>query len=301
MYLGIARGFAALSVALVVCAHALASPIALTAPGFLVGAVEANGELAFPARDAGIAAYVRLGQTFELADVQPVFNEMVAVGDNYMIGIIKIQNFGDPSPVHLYVDADGWMIAYIKRNESTAAIMQWLPADKNTPQISTIPRTTLLDAMKLAADAIGVGSIPQAKYYHFRYTNASHLTIFVKTIAEEGDAHTQVQIPGDYSLFEASYSHFYITDNSRKNNWAGTWYIRSKVMVDGTTVSELVGDYGTIPEWMTAVNSYQEAIGIGKLHKIEVTYSLERDPNWKPAELGSAGVATAIVYGPKLE
>lgn len=262
---------------------AVDNSIALQVPLFLTAAEGAEtAKSAFPMQRAGIAAYVKIDQEFNLEDVKKVFNEFDAVGDNYIIGVIQIENFGGKSAVRLYIDQSGWMVAYLKRNESSAAIMQWKPADHLTPRIATIPTNTLIDAIKLGADALGAGGVPQIRYYHFRFPKATAMTIFAKTQADNGRAHAQVQVPTNFTLYEASFFHYSLDARI------------SDLLVDGTVVSH----QADMPEnWLWTQDSYKGAIGAGKLHKIEITFApVTGYPHG--GDDGSAGVASALVYGP---
>jgi hypothetical protein len=242
---------------------------------------------AFPSQDAGISAYVKAGQQFNLNDVRSAFTEFDAVGDNFIIGVIELDNFGGKSKVRVYVDADGWIIAFLKRNESTAGIMQWHPADVRSPRIATIPRNTLLDALKVVIDALGAGALPQVKYFHFRHPAATHMVLFVKTCGENGSKITQVQIPTEFTLYEASFYHYAFDALS------------AQLSVDGTVVSMLKTNDNS--DWGRKIDSYKGAVSAGMLSKIEVQYrhAYYGSSDDGPAEedQGSAGVATAIVYG----
>ena len=254
--------------------------ISLVAPPFIgvAGASEAMGSGgggAFPEDEAGISAYVNTSQTIDLDKLKTIFTEVEEVGDNYIIGITPISDFGGDIDVHVYADTDGWIVAYFKADEPAAKIMQWGTADVNNPVITTITTTTLRDALYKAGDATGIG-IPSAaiKYYDFEYPNADSMTLFVRTRATAGTNITQVEIPADYILYEASYYHYACDLDD------------SKLKVDGTTVSDLPRCVGC---YKRAFDSYKGAITTGTLHKIEISYE-----HWYG--IGSAGVATVLIY-----
>jgi len=259
--------------------------ISLVPPPFIgiAGAAEATGGNAFPEDEAGISAYVNTSQTIDLDKLKTIFTEVEEVGDNYIIGITPISDFGGDIDVHVYANTDGWIVAYFTKDEPAAKIMQWgKDTDVNNPQITEITTTTLEDAIIKAADAAGIlWAVKDIKYYDFEYPNANGMTLFVRTRATAGTNITQVEIPADYTLYEASYYH-YVTGYSYYG-----FSTSSKLKVDGTTISDL-SISGPHRKWGRAFDSYKEAITTGTLHKIEIAYSSDYS--------GSAGVATVLIY-----
>ena len=265
--------------------------ISLVAPPF-IGVTDAseamggNGGGAFPKDKAGISAYINTSQTIDIEKIKTIFTEVEEVGDNYIIGITPISDFGGDIDVHVYADTDGWIVAYLETDEPAAKIMQWGTADVNNPTIGVIKSTTLEDALYKAGDAAGVGIVAsKIKYYDFEYPNADSMTLFVRTRATGGTNIAQVEIPADYILYEASYYH-YVT-----GSLYGGDSTDSKLKVDGTTISSLsISVYrgGYYRKWGRAFDSYKGAITTGTLHKIEIAYGSDYS--------GSAGVATVLIY-----
>ena len=269
--------------------------ISLVPPPFIgiAGAAEATGGNAFPEDEAGISAYVNTSQTIDLNKLKTIFTEVEEVGDNYIIGITPIPDFGGDIDVHVYADTDGWIVAYFTKDEPAAKIMQWgKDTDVNNPQITEITTTTLEDAIIKAADTAGIlWAVRDIKYYDFEYPNADSMTLFVRTRATAGTNITQVEIPADYILYEASYYHYvYGGWGPYIDQWA-----RSNLKVDGVTISASPDVYG---EWWRSFDSYKEMITTGQLHTIEVSYDFEvyPEPHSWPDDVGSAGVATVLIY-----
>ncbi|MBT4500361.1 MAG: hypothetical protein HOC74_21720 [Gemmatimonadetes bacterium] len=260
----------------------------LEIPDFRAAKMAQNGDSAFPADSAGIAAYVGLEQAIDLEVIKPLFDEVKEVQENFIWGMIEVSNFGGNSQVHLYVDTDGWLVAFLKHNEPTAGMMQWLPADKNTPVISAISRTTLTDVLREVAVAIQVDFLSQIRYGHFKYPEATGMKLFVKVTPTKSTTNfTKVIIPQPYTLYEKSYYHYayHATPTHLK--------------VDDLLVSELSTGYD---RWLTAIKFYDGVIsnGIftlkdvftkGELHTISISYIANDGRDY-----GSAGVATALVY-----
>lgn len=236
---------------------------------------------AFPEDEAGISAYINTSQSINLDKLKTIFTEVEEVGNNYIVGITPISNFGGDINVTVYADTDGWIVAYLKYDEPAAKVMQWGDADVNDPVITTITTTTLIDAVQKAGDATGVGTpTSKIKYYDFEFPNANSMMLFVRTRATDGTNIHQVEIPADYTLYEASYYHYiYDADDSL-------------LKVDGTTVSDApsTGDRG----WWRAFDSYGGRIETGELHKIEIYYKYYS--SYRHEDEGSAGVATVLIY-----
>jgi len=102
--------------------------ISLVAPPFIgvAGAAEAaGGGDAFPEDEAGISAYVNLGQPIDLEQVASIFDQINETSATHVIGMVPIPNFGGNTHPHLYADTNGWIVAYFTKDEPASMIMQW--------------------------------------------------------------------------------------------------------------------------------------------------------------------------------
>ena len=159
---------------LFITTKAAAENLSLEAPSFRAAKLAQDGAPgnAFPADEAGIAAHAKVDQAIDIEEIALVFREVLEREDNYILGIVPVSNFGSGIDVHVYADVEGWLVAFLKKNEPAARIMQWRPANVNNPKILTIPRNTLTDALSEAGTAAGVGFLPKIKYYNFKsYTS----------------------------------------------------------------------------------------------------------------------------------
>lgn len=249
---------------------------------------------AFPQGEAGIAAYINTSQAIDLEKMKTVFSSVEMVGDNYILGLIPIPDWGGDINVHLYADTSGWIVAYLKKDEPVSRIMQWGSADPDNPSIGVIQSTTLEDALYKAAEASKVGLVAtDIKYYDFEFPNADKMMIVVKTQATDGSSIMQLQIPAEYTLYEASYYYYSYYFGWSKccttHYWTG-----SSLKVDDSLIS--VAETGKITTvydeekyaWWRAIDQYKGAITAGKLHTIEISHVGNN--------AGSAGVATVLIY-----
>lgn len=245
---------------------------------------------AFPEGDAGIAAYINTGQTIDIEEVKTIFSSVEQVGDNYIVGVVPIENWGGNIDVHLYADADGWLVAYLKKSEPASEIMQW-SGDVDNPNIGVISSTTLEQALYKAGDTTGVGIVAgNIKYYDFEYPNANRMMIVAKTQATEGSSIHQLEIPADYMLFEASYYHFI-----RYYSYYYSSFWDSKLWVDGSIISDASTAHqgNEVYAWWRAFGDYKGAITPGTLHTITISYD---KTSGHSQDGGSAGVATVLIY-----
>jgi hypothetical protein len=264
--------------------------ISLSPPSFITVAGVGG---AFPEDEAGIAAYIFTNQTISIEKIKTIFSSVVEVGDNYIVGITQIPDYGGNIGVHVYADTDGWLVAYLKMDEPAAKIMQWGTADVNNPSIGVIKSTTLEDALYKAGEATRVGIVAsKIKYYDFEFPNANGMMLFIRTVPTAGSRIHQVEIPVDYMLFEASY-YYYIYYYSYWYNDKSYW--DSKLKVDGTIISDAPTSFKGKGKytWWRAFGSYKGAITTGTLHTIEITYEKSHSES---KDKGSAGVATVLIY-----
>ena len=280
--------------------------ISLAPPSFVSAASASGG--AFPEDEAGIAAYIFTNQTISIEKLKKIFSKVYRVGDNYIIGKTPIPDYGGDVDVHVYADTDGWLVAYLKMDEPASKIMQWETADVNNPKFVAIS-TTLVDALIKAGEAVNVGIVnSEIKYYDFEFPNANGMMIFVRTSATDGSKICQVEIPADYTLFEASYYYYiYYYSNYDKGASYSHTYWASSLWVEEVSTKKWVkisvastsyqGDWKY--KWWRAIDTYKGEITPGTLYTIWVSYSpAERDGKSieGAVDKGSAGVATVLIY-----
>jgi hypothetical protein len=252
-------------------------------------------EAAFPEGEAGLAAYIDTGQAVDLEKLKSIFSPVDEVGDNYILGVVQIPDWGGNIPVHLYADTDGWIVAYLKKDEPVSMVMQWGTSDADKPTIGVIKSTTLEDALYKAGDAAGVGIVSNdIRYYHFGFPNANRMMIIVKVQATSGVGMHQIEIPANYILFDSAYYHYeycfgYCTANC---GYVGREYAltKSKLKIDGSDISDAspsdpgFGGYS----WWKGMDRYKSSMSPGMLHTLEISHY--------GSDSGSAGVATVLIY-----
>ena len=136
-----------------------------TLPGFaLVRPLFAQtATTTFPVADAGISAYVQVDSAAVDFDqiITTVFDGMADAGDNYIIGTMAINQgiwLTRTVDVNVYVDTDGWIVAYLTTEKPHAEVFTWTEWNPSGPTLDT----TLVRAMEKTAAAIAQAISPTA-------------------------------------------------------------------------------------------------------------------------------------------
>lgn len=170
---------------------------------------------------AGMAAYVNVG-SLNLEDATEAYNQIYSLSTSHADGTINIGNNYGSDNIHVYVDTDGWIVAYVARDEELGHMIQWAGVDFNDPTF----KTTFEDAISRMCSSIGVNyDVVQGniKYYDFEHPQATNVLIFMNTVY--GNDYTNILIPETYTIFNMNYSLF-------KNNYN----YNSKLYIDGTQI-----------------------------------------------------------------
>lgn len=246
--------------------------IPLIAILFLTGCAAAEAGDAFPQDEVGMCAYVNIGESIDLENATEAYTQIVELSATHAIGTITIGNLHATDNIHVYVDVDGWIVAYLIRGEQTGMIVQWSGISTSNPVV----KTTFEDSISRVCDAIGVtyddikGNI---QYYDFEYPDADEMVIFLNTRTSNGNDYTHVLVPDINTLYAANYSLVNSIDG---------W---SKLYVDGLLL-ESTGENNrrTLSEYDIA-----SVLTVGESHTIR----LERGSDYYG---GLSGVASILIY-----
>ncbi|RLC72822.1 MAG: hypothetical protein DRI26_02190 [Chloroflexi bacterium] len=168
--------------------------------------------LKFPEIEAGISAYLHIDQAVDLRKAEGLFQGIEAKGEDYLIGIVELEGLPEEMWPHLYVDTDGWFLAYYSKYDPAGKLFPW-----NTYQGGSITSTTLRDALDQFTTALfSTPRVPfefceieaELKYYDFRYPKAAHLVLAVDEVTTEGWDSFRYAIPWEAEVFEGSWIHY---------------------------------------------------------------------------------------------
>jgi hypothetical protein len=203
----------------------------LIAPSF-AGTAYADGEPNallndFPDDEVGIAAYINSGQTIDLDDVEDIYRTIETHTSEYILGSVGVTDYNEDHDVHVYINTNGWIMAYYRETEPVGKILDWRHYDGGT----SIP-TKLDQVLDDASAAAGLPSLAST-YYHFAWPNANRLML----IAERGGgiaSHTfDVTIPGTFTYYERSWSVAVTANNSCES---------ATYLLDGDTIATVCGN-----------------------------------------------------------
>lgn len=246
-----------------------------------VNLVAPEGAPAFPSSAAGISAYVKVDRPIRIDEaLAAVFHRIVDVGDNYIIGTVEVKNFVSTVYPHVYVDTEGWIVAFLLASEPAALIMHW-SGDCNNPT-PTI-KTTLEVALETVA---AVARVPVSKPSFFDFSNptANTMLILLRVLPTPDTKVMYVKLPTTYTVYTFSYFHYgcnyYVWPD--RDEWFGT-----VLKLNGAVINRLEGT-DTLSKKYENLPSRDLKVNI--LHEFELSYS------HSGAENGSAGVAIVIIY-----
>ena len=154
---------------------------AVCAAAFLGALFAVPAQAAFPQDQAGIAAYVKLNgvnQTTFDAALDDFFDSTEPSDNTYAIGIkgylVDDQPY-DPYAynkidIHFYLGVDGWLAAYLLKDEPAAKIVNWRPG-------AELKDTLLKVALEDAIAKLGAAPTGEIKYHDFSAPASSKMTL----------------------------------------------------------------------------------------------------------------------------
>ncbi|HCM36511.1 MAG: hypothetical protein A3J30_03645 [Candidatus Wildermuthbacteria bacterium RIFCSPLOWO2_02_FULL_47_9c] len=165
-----------------------------------------SGGATFPDPQAGISSYIqRDPDLIDFDTIISLFDETVDSGDNYIIGAFNMPRRENTDPIHtrVYVDKDGFIIAYLTKDKLAADIFRWQLADPPADPLDT----ALSDTLTTVTDAIGAPPPTDASWYHWSYPSATHFS----AAAKKGVGNMYMRIP-DGAVFSENPSYSWRSD-----------------------------------------------------------------------------------------
>ena len=164
----------------------------------------------FPVDDAGIAAYVKVSESIELAKVVLICDYVEEMTTTYFIGYLLNS---DGQITRLYVGADGWVIPYYLNNEQARLIVRWNKLSDYDPTIETVTAMNTLEEVisKVCTNLeINYDTIKsEIKYYDFEFPDATHMVIIYDIAHGETENSFELLIPSDFvTVYESSWSFY---------------------------------------------------------------------------------------------
>ena len=193
------------------------SGFALSVPAFAQG-VPANQ---FPGSEAGISAYIKVEQTVDLAKATDCFRGIQAEGTDYIIGIVELAGLPEELWPHLYVNTDGWFLAYYSKYDPASKLMPWNGYEGGPVTTTTLRdalaqfTTELFAAMQVAYSYSSIDA--SLSYYDFRYPEAKAFVLAADSVANTADS-LRYAIPSAAMVYEGSWAHY-----AEEVSWNQCW------------------------------------------------------------------------------
>lgn len=210
-----------------------------------------SGSAPFPDPDAGLSSYIqREPGLIDFTKIIPLFDETIQSGDNYMIGAINVPRiesggvFSSAISVRVYVDTDGFIVAYLTKDSLEAEMFRWYLSDPPQDPLDTV----LGDALAAVTTAIGALAPTDASWYHWNYPSATHFSAGAK----KGAGSMYMRVPA-----EAVYS------KNPSYSWYGSVYLFLDSVGNirgGGTLEFVVGTLGSL---ITPGTRHRFEIGTG--------------------------------------
>jgi hypothetical protein len=146
--------------------------------------------------EAGISAYYDSGEPINLSNARNAFRTIETETAEYIIGSVAVPGYDEGFDPHVYVNTEGWIMAYYLRPDAIAKIVD--------VRNQTISSTLLKTVVGIVASHAGVPFM-DVTYYDFRYPNATRMIL----VAEEGwvgDTYFTIQVPGSYGYYERGWA-----------------------------------------------------------------------------------------------
>ena len=101
--------------------------------------------------EAGIAAYFQSPSAISLASVAPLYRTIETQTAQYIIGSMAVPEYPEAEDVHLYVHANGWVMAYYLKADPVGKIFDWQQYTGGTTIPTRLRRCSALSWRRLAS------------------------------------------------------------------------------------------------------------------------------------------------------
>jgi len=149
--------------------------------------------------EAGISCSTKLDSA-DISVAASAYKNIEAQTEDYVIGSIALKDYGETDDVHVYLASTGEMIAYYLKHEPVGKIIDW-----KHDYTGALAGSKLEDAMEKVCITLSK-TLPEVKYYDFRYPEATDIKIIVDEATNTTDTFT-FQIPANHIIVYSEWSH----------------------------------------------------------------------------------------------
>ncbi len=169
-------------------------------------------------QEAGMSAYVDVGAAIDLNNARNAFRIVEQETAEWLIGSVPVPGYPEAEDAHVFVHQSGWIVSYYERGSPVGRTVHW-----NSHPI--LGSHKLVQALNQVANSAGI-SVARNSFFNFEFPNATEWLLIID------DDNFSVNIPGQFTLFERSFSH-YTTVTGDPCNSAGS----SNLKVDSVSLS----------------------------------------------------------------
>ena len=148
--------------------------------------------------EAGISAYFKAPDAIDLDNVRGAFRVIEEETGEYIIGSIEVPEYAEHYDVHVYVNINGWILAYYLRPDNVGKIV-----DIYHGTVGSTNFTTVIATVAAAAGA----PFTEATYYDFRYPNATNMILIYED--EDNGRDFTIKLPPEYGYYERGFATHY--------------------------------------------------------------------------------------------
>jgi hypothetical protein len=200
--------------------------------------------------EAGISAYYQTSSEIDLNQIRGEFNTIEVETADYILGSVSVPDYPEIYDAHVYVHADGWIMAYYFNSDPVSKIVDVSAGSIETTKLESV-----------VATMAGLAGMPftEAVYYDFRYPNATHMMLIAENY-DGGDNEFTVQLPSSFGYHERSWAlrnygspAYFNINGANKTSSAMYWdgvtgygFINVSELLADTTHTITVDDYGVL-------------------------------------------------------
>lgn len=183
--------------------------MALQLPAFLKSVYAQDStqtDFNFLLDEAGVAAYTKLDQELDLENLKTSFKTIGRQTDQFISGIVvapgyeKLPKFGENAEIQVFLHRDGWIVAYLTRYQTAAALFDWVNYDEKRLKNSTL----LENVVRKLAEDTNVVDI-NVTYYDFRNPKATNLMLVSDHIEAINTRESfEINIPRELTVYEST-------------------------------------------------------------------------------------------------
>lgn len=198
--------------------------------------------------EAGISAYFKSPTQINLTSASTACRTIEALTSDYLICSVPVANHVEHFDAHVYVNKNGWVLAYYLNTDPLSKILDVYNR--------TINSTKLTSVLGTVAAAAGV-AFPGETYYDFRFPDAQKMLLVAENQADGRDF--TITLPSNYAYFyrgwaEIIYGYIWVNTVQQTAYWSGGdmgyGTISPSQMLPGSTnlieVGNWSGSYGIL-------------------------------------------------------